>query len=141
MRASATAFPTYGRIGGTPRIPPGEDGGIAICCPSPVRLGTGTAFALYGAFAVRGDEAGRFPGHLLQAAVVLLRGPMPVTRRVGEGQLLFEEDVVRDGDLVRGYFNLDLFSFFGLVREPNRYWVNASIFGHVSDVATVEIVA
>lgn len=133
-------LPTYCINENTPAVPAGESGGVAVFCPSPVRLSKGVPFALHGVFAVPKNEALEFPEHLLRAVVVLLRGPSPVTRSVGDGQLLFDDDLIEDGNLVRGYFNLDLFSFFGLAREPGRFWVCASIFRHISNVVTVESV-
>ena len=66
---------------------------------------------------------------------------MPETRNVGFRQLLFDEDLVDAGESVSGYFNLDLFELFDLSKEPNRYWVNASIFQYVSNTVTVEVTA
>lgn len=78
--------------------------------------------------------------HILQAVVVLLRGSSLASRQVGEGEVLFPNDVRRDNGLIFGHFNLDLFSHFNLARQPGNYWISASIFGHVSNIVSVEVV-
>jgi len=132
-------FPSFSRNPNSPALPQGEDWGAAIYCPPIISLDQGEPFALHGALSVPKSEAVQFPGHLLQAAVVLLRGPMPATRSVGFRQLLFDEDLDDQGDLVRGWFNLDLFGLFDLIPAPNRYWVNVSIFQYVSNTVPVEV--
>jgi hypothetical protein len=136
----APVFPSFVVHANTPEAAFGKEGGIAIACPSPVRLGNRTPFALHGVFVLPGEEARAFSRHLLRGVVVLLRGPMPATRSVGEGQVLFDDDLIEKGGLVRGYFNIDMFTLFELIREPCHYWVSASILGQVSNIVGVEVV-
>jgi len=135
------ALPSFSRHPDTPSLPGGQEYGAAIHCPPVISLAIREPFVLHGTFTVPKDDALSFQEHTLQAAVVLLRGPMPETRNVGFRQLLFDEDLVDAGESVSGYFNLDLFELFDLSKEPNRYWVNASIFQYVSNTVTVEVTA
>ena len=138
MNGGTAHFPTFSRRAETPPLKAGPEGGIAIACPRIVHLGSSTVMPLYGVFLLPKREAGRFGPHLLNGVVILLRGPDPATRSAGDGRFLFEDDLVDEGERVRGHFNLDLFAHFGLPREPARYWVSASILRHVSEVVTVE---
>jgi hypothetical protein len=128
-------LPSYSPHPNTPIIEVGPTGGIAIASPEVAT----DVFAVHGAFAVPAERAGSFHGHLLRAAVLLLRGPYPATWSVGTGELLFSDDLVEDGSLVRGYFNLDLFEIFNLMTEPNMYRLSVSIFENVSNIVTVEV--
>ena len=140
MTAEATIFPSFTRHSRTPPLAPGPEGGVAIASAPFVYLASAGAFPLHGVFLVPKKDAAQFAGHLQDAVVVLLRAPCPQTRGVGEGLLLFDDDLIDEGDWVRGYFNLDLFAHFGLEKEPGRYWISASILGRVSPVVTVEVV-
>jgi hypothetical protein len=129
-----SALPSYRACPQSPELPP-HSAGIAIAAPARVSR----AFPLYGAFAVPLESAAGFAGHLLNAAVVLIRGPYPAVWNVGAGELLFEDDLVEEGGLVFGYFNVDLLRVFNLVGDPNVYRLTASIFEYVSEVVTVEV--
>lgn len=133
------AFPSFRRHARSLDLPAGAPGGIAIACPPRIYTATSSVLPLYGTLRVARAEAEGFCGHLLRAVTVLLRGPFPATVNVGDGQLLFDEDLADEGELKRAYFNLDLFSSFNLLRVPNRYWVSASIFQHVSNIVSVEV--
>jgi hypothetical protein len=126
-------LPRYRKHEKSPNV--GPAGGIAVYS-APVASGV---FAVHGAFAVPAARAARFPGHILNAAVLLLRGPYPATWSVGSGELLFADDATVDGGLIRGYFNVDLFDVFNLMLEPNLYRVSASIFEHISEIVSVEV--
>jgi len=117
-----------------------ESGGIAIASVPQIVLSQNAVFPLYGSFSLAENDASKFEKHLFQAAVIVIRGPDPAAKNVGEGQLLFENDLRKSNDRISGCFNLDLFEFFNLARVPNRYLVSASIFQHVSEVLTVDVV-
>jgi len=140
MTAPAASFPIFTRHPDSPPLAPAREGGVAIASAPVLYLGSSTAFPLHGVFRVPKEDAGQFAGHLQDAVVVLLRGACRQTRSVGKGLLLFEDDLIDEGDWVRGYFNLDLFAHFGLEREPGRFWITASILGRVSPVVTVDVV-
>ena len=131
-------FPNYQKIKNSPSIAFSE--GIAISSIPAIVNGEGEAFPLYGTFKVPEKIAEGFKGNLMNAVVVLIRGPNPATLNVGGGQLLFPDDLYTEGNNICGYFNMDLFEFFNLVKAPNRYYVSASIFQYVSNVLTVEVV-
>jgi hypothetical protein len=133
-------FPSYQRNENSPSIHP-ISGGIAIASVPVVKLRKAPVFPLFGSFTVPKKSASEFHGHLLQAVVILLRGPHPVTRNLGGGELLFEDDLLEEEERIHGFFNLDLFAFFNLVEAPNRYRVNVSIFQYLSNVLTVDVVA
>jgi len=117
-----------------------ESGGIAIASVPQIVLSQNAVFPLYGSFVLAEKDAAKFEKHLLQAAVIVIRGPEPAVKNVGEGQLLFESDLRKSNGRISGCFNLDLFEFFNLARVPNRYHVSASIFQHVSEVLTIDVV-
>lgn len=132
-------FPAYQRNENSPSMNPFSSG-IAITSVPVVELGKTPVFPLFGSFIVPKKSASEFHGHLLQAVIILLRGPNPTTRNLGKGELLFEDDLLEEGDGIRGFFNLDLFDFFNLLKTPNRYRVSASIFQYLSDVLTIDVV-
>ena len=134
QRTEAT-LPSYRLHNDTPDINVGPTGGIAIAAEPKVS----DVFPIHGAFAVPKARAEDFEGHLLKAVVLLVRGPYPASCNVGAGELLFADDLVEDGDWIRGYFNVDLFKLFNLMTEPNLYRVSASIFENVSEVISVEV--
>lgn len=131
-------YPSYRMNEKSPVLDPAMPG-IAVSAPPVVEPGRGQAFELHGSFLVAREEVAWFTGNLLQAVVILLRGPQPATLNVGTGELLFPDDLVETGDFIQGFFHLDLFDFFNLVRVPNRYFVSASIFRHLSGVVTVDV--
>jgi hypothetical protein len=133
------SLPSYEEHEGSPRLEPYSPG-IAVSSVPVVTLGSASVFPLYGTFVLPKPEASKFTGHLLEAVVILLRGPNPATVNVGKGQLLFEDDLRPEAENIYGFFNLDLFESFGLVKAPNRYRVSASIFQYVSDVITIDVV-
>lgn len=132
-------YPNYRRNESSPGLSRSGPG-IAISCPPVVRLGTDPVFALHGSLEVPKKEAARFRGHLLQAVVILLRGPYPAVLNVGSSDLLFPDDLEEAGENIRGFFSLDLFDFFNLLQVPNSYFVSASIFRYLSDVMAVDVV-
>ncbi len=137
-KSGAIKFPYYRRHNYSPQF---EPPGIAISCPAIVTLSkTDNVLPLYGSFAVPAKTASEFSRHLMQAAVILIRGPQPATLNVGREELLFGDDLVEEGEMVRGFFSLDLFDFFNLLQVPNRYHVSASIFQYISSVLTVDVV-
>lgn len=133
------SFPSYHRHDLSPSLPAEAGAGIAIASSPTVSGRQGEPFPLFGTFRVPRTETATFQRHLLQAVVVLVRGPLPMTRNVGTNELLFAEDLLEEGDFVRGFFNFDLFHAFNLPRERNRFWVSASILRYVSNVLSVEM--
>ena len=111
--------------------------GIAIWAPSSIP--SSGQFAVSGSFSVSSQEAVDFRGHLMKGVVLLVRGPYPQAINVDASRVLFDDDLREEGGFVRGFFNLDLFEHFGLVRDPNRYWLSASVLGHASNVLTIEV--
>lgn len=133
-------FPNYRPQAVSPIISSGVTAQIEIFSPSLVESGGASIFPLHGSFVVPEIEESKTTVHILQAVVVLIRGTYPASRQVGEGELLFPNDVRRENGLIFGHFNIDLFSHFNLLRQPNKYWISASLFNHVSNVITVEVV-
>ena len=131
-------FPGYKKNQNSPAI--GYSEGIAISSKPVIEIGNDATFPLYGSFSVSKKAASEFHPHLLRAVVILLRGPNPVTLNIGTGQILFNDDLINEGEYIRGFFNLDLFNFFSLAKVPSRYYVNASIFQYVSDVITINVI-
>ena len=130
-------FPNYRKNENSPLL---SLPGIVVSSPKVVKLGGTPEFPLFGSFVLPKKEASEFPENLLQAVVVLIRGPNAAVRNVGNGELLFPDDLIEAGENVYGFFNLELFAFFNLMQVPNRYFVSASILNHVSDVLAIDVV-
>lgn len=130
-------FPSYRRCENSPVL---DHPGIALATPKVVVLGRAAVFPLFGSLVVPKKEALEFKGHLMRAVVVLIRGPYPATLNVGHDDLLFADDLVEEGETIRGFFNLNLFEFFDLIQVPNRYFVSVSLFHYLSDVSIVDVV-
>jgi len=130
-------FPNYKKNENSPLL---SFPGIAVSAPKVVKLGSNPVFPLFGSFVLPKKEASELTENLLHAVVVLIRGPYAAALNVGKGELMFPDDYREAGENIYGFFNLNLFEFFNLIQEPNRYFVNASILQHVSDVLTVDVV-
>ena len=113
---------------------------IEIVAPPIVEISGSSVFPLHGSFVIPETDEDKTSVHVLQAVVILIRGPSPASRQVGDGELLFPADVRRESGLIYGHFNLDLFEHFNLIREPNKYWVSASVFDNVSEIISIEVV-
>ena len=113
---------------------------IEIVTPPIVEISGSSVFPLHGSFVIPETDENKTSVHILQNVVILIRGPNPASRQVGDGELLFPADVRRESGLIYGHFNLDLFEHFNLIREPNKYWVSASVFDNVSEIISIEVV-
>ena len=129
-------FPWYRCTENSPPV----SNGISIYTPSVVKIGSPATFPLYGSFSIPAALAAELECHVMQAVVILIRGPYPAIKNVGSGELLFPDDVTRSGETITGFFNLNLFDFFNLMVVPNHYWVSASLFHHQSDIFSVDVV-
>lgn len=132
-------LPNYRRQAASPVIREGATAQIEIFSPSIIEAGESSIFPLHGSFVIPETDENNTSVNILQAVVVLIRGPLPASRQVGDGEVLFPDDVRRADGLIYGHFNLDLFTHFNLIREPNKYWISASLFNRVSSVLTVEV--
>lgn len=132
-------LPSYTRNSASPfeLLQSGE--GIAIAAQPTIQPASFDCFPLYGVFRVSKEDAAFFSGNCFNAVVVLIRTPFPFTRSVGEDELLFEDDLIDEGATLLGYFNLDLFEFFSLPKEPATFLINASIFHHLSNIVSVTV--
>lgn len=139
MDENFVELPGFSRHVQSPAIHTTERPAIALSCPASVR-GADGRFPLYGSFAIPKACVAEVEGNLLRAVVIVIRGPFPASRSVGEGRILFKDDVAEDGESVYGFFNLNLFEEFNLMADPNLYWVNASILDWVSNVVTTRVV-
>lgn len=133
-------LPNYRLQKASPVISSGVTAHIEIACPAVIESGESSLFPLHGSFVVPEIEESKTNVHILQAVVLLIRGNSPASRQVGEGEIFFPNDVRRESGSIFGHFNLDLFSHFKLARQPGKYWVSASLFNHVSNVISVEVV-
>ena len=131
-------FPNYIKNENSPELNASEPG-ISIHSMPAVKLGEHSCFPVYGSFNIKKSLLYEFEGHVMEAVVILLRGPYPATKSVGYHQVFFKDDVNLYEDSIYGFFNIDLFSFFNLEEVPNRYFVNASIFNYVSQILTVDV--
>lgn len=135
-QARELVVPSFRATPLSPAIP--RDRGIAIAAPE--RVSNGGRFPVVGSFSLERARLTRFAGPPHAAVVLLLRGPSPAVVNIALGRLFYKDDVLEDDEYVHGHFNIDLFEDLGLVREPNVYWLSASAFDRVSDVATIEVV-
>lgn len=136
---TAQTLPNYRIQKASPVINAGVKAQIEIVAPPIIEASESSVFPLYGSFVIPEADENKTNVHVLQAVVVLIRGPNPASRQVGHGELLFPNDVRRDSGLIYGHFNLNLFEHFNLIREPNKYWISASVFNNVSSVISVEV--
>lgn len=134
--ASPLALPNFQPTALSPPVP--RSVGIALAIPE--RVSSGGRFPVVGSFSLEHSRLTRFEGPTHAAVVLLLRGPDPAVLNIADGRLFYKDDVVEDEDFVHGHFSVDLFEDFGLVREPNLYWLSVSVFDLVSEVATIEVV-
>ena len=132
-------LPNYCIQKASPVINAGVKAQIEIVAPSIVEASGSSVFPLHGSFVIPETDENKTSVHVLQNVVILIRGPHPASRQVGDGELLFPADVRRENGLIYGHFNLNLFEHFNLIREPNKYWISASVFNHVSTVISVEV--
>lgn len=130
------AFPNFRAVDESPPAPPA--GGIALVAPSSVP--ESGVLPVYGSFLIEKSVAAEFGRNALRAVVLLVRNPLPATLAVADGRLVFDDDLQDEGEHTRGFFNVELFDAFALEREQSRYWVSASIFGHTSDVVTIDVI-
>lgn len=133
-------FPNYFANADSPVLSADKSIDIAIDAPGKIKLSNETKFPLYGSFVLPEEMLNSFDFHIMQAVVIVIRGPFPASRQVGEDDLFFNDDIKIKEGKVSGYFNLDLFEHFNLIQYPNTYWVSASLFGEVSNVVTVEVI-
>ena len=132
-------LPNYCIQKASPVIKAGVKAQIEIVAPSIVEASGSSVFPLHGSFVIPETDENKTSVHVLQNVAILIRGPFPASRQVGDGELLFPADVRRESGLIYGHFNLNLFEHFNLVREPNNYWISVSIFDNVSSVISVEV--
>lgn len=132
-------LPRFSRHAESPAITSAERPAIVLSCPALVH-GADGLFPLYGSFAIPKARTAEIDGNILRAVVVVIRGPFPTSRSVGEGHILFKDDVVEEGEWIYGFFNLNLFEEFNLMQDPNLYWVSASILDWVSNIVTTRVV-
>lgn len=133
-------LPNYYPQKASPLISAGVKAQIEIVAPPNVEASETSVFPLHGSFVLPESYEKMTSVHILQNVVILIRGPYPASRQVGDGELLFPTDVRRENGLIYGHFNLNLFEHFNLVREPNKYWISASVFDHVSEIISIEVV-
>lgn len=132
-------FPNYTKNADSPVLVSDKNIDIVISAPEKIVLSNTSEFPLNGSFVLPEDMLNSFDFHIMQAVIIVVRGPFPASRQVGEDDLFFNDDVTVDDGKVIGYFNLDLFEHFNLIRYPNTYWISASLFGEVSNVITVDV--
>ena len=132
-------LPNYHRHANSPVLNTGVNSQIEIFSPAIVQSGAVAIFPLHGSFVIPESDESKTTIPILQAVVVLLRGPNPASRQLADDGLLFPGDVRREKGLIYGHFNLDLFTHFNLIREPAKYWISASLFNQVSTIVTVEV--
>lgn len=139
MAETRVELPGFSRHSESPAIDTKQRPAIMVSCPEPVS-GADGVFPLYGSFVIPKVCAAEVDGNILRAVVVVVRGPFPASRSVGEGHFLFKDDFVEDSEWISGFFNLNLFDEFNLETDPNKYWVNASILNWVSNIVTTRVV-
>jgi hypothetical protein len=127
-------YPTFNRAVESPEL----QRGIALAAAPEASMGDPT-LPLWGSFMVPRDEASDFTGHLMRAAVVLVRTPGPITIRPGGGQMLLADDLADEGELIRGHFAIDLFQTLGRPEEPVLLRLSATILGHLSNHVSIEV--
>lgn len=132
-------LPSFGPRPESPDAALGSGPGIAVSVPETFRSGDTGPLPLCGVFRLPKAEAAAVDGNCLKAVVVVVRQPVAAVCNPAEGALLFDDDLVNEGETVRGYFNVDLARIVELRAAPGTYWVSASILHHLSDVHTVEV--
>ena len=131
-----TPIATFAPVDASPQ-PPAE--GVAIAARWDSSHGTLRRLTLHGAFQVSNTTASELAAQPLQRALVvtLTAGVRFASFNLVGQQLTFPDDDQRDGGSVRGYFNTDLVSRFGL--EPHEgCFVLVSLGPHLSNVIEVQ---
>ena len=130
-----TQAPTFVQLAQSPDALLLDNEGIVVGVPEPYRRGA-RSLMVHGVFRLAKVDAALVDQHCLHGVVIVVRSPVGHIVQPAADALLFDDDLLDEGDTVRGYFNVDLGA--GIQRvQSSRIWVSASILHHVSPVVAV----
>ena len=88
------------------------------------------------------QESLNLPKTILHGVTVVLvygQDHLPVSFQAIGDAIVFDDDIIRIGDLLRGYFEIDLFKQSGSRPLAGTYFVSAASGPHLSNVVKIEI--
>ena len=136
---SAASAPSFRATRPLPELP-GNAAGIRIRAEVYERTGGAGSIRVIGAFRIRADAAVR-PSILHALTLVVARAPelAPVCFSAAGQALVFDDDIVREGDFQSAAFDLDVFACAGLEPAPATYFLSACLHDLLSNVERAEL--